>query len=354
MKKLGILILLLLLFCGCTSKQTGDSSGAASVPENSQEESSPADTPVEDEDYIVKTLGYYYIEGIYEMFDFLKNPWEPVDNSLYYNCGYDFRFVEQDGRLVLKDMADHGDTTFYDIDGDDLFTEGFNSGEYCSRAVAFLCDENAIRQCFREQGVNDPIQDIVIIQFMDEKVGYIVAAVTEKDAYYMTVPIAAEVYGDFIFQKVYTSEEFKQIYRPHPAKVFINGKEMQSSSVTLLGEMYLELDILDFFEALGFQCKYNQEKKEIIAGDYTIRFEISEDWGDTDTDYEEFIASAPQYTVFLTTPEAQNREMNHAVYRNGRYLGKHIFFRNLCSRLGYEIEYHYDDWSVHIFPKETK
>ena len=306
--------------------------------------------PAEEQKYIVKTLNAFHVEGIYDMFRFIKNPKE---NNLYYCLQDTFRFVEQGGRLILKDMR-HGDNPmFYDIDGDYVFAEGFSSSEYCSKAVAFLCDENAIRQRFHESGI-DGIQDIVVIEFIDAKVGYIIAAVTEKTAYYMTVPLAAEVYGDYIYQKVYTSGEFKRIYGPRPAKVFINGKEVKFSSKTLLGEMYLEMDILDFFKALGFQCKYNEKTKEITAGNYKVHFEYSENGWMMPEEYEEFIESAPVYDAFLTTPEFTNASWNWAKYRDGRFLGSYRFFKNLCRELGCEIEYHYEDCSVRINKKEQK
>lgn len=169
----------------------------------------------------------------------------------------------------------------------------------------------------------------------------------------MTIPLAAEVYGDYIFQKIYTIEVFKMLYGPRSAKVFINGKKVKFTSKTLLVEMYLEMDILDFFKALGFQCKYNEKIKEITAGNYIVRFDDGS-VRDINLEYEEFIESAQIYDAFLTTPEFANASWNWAKYRNGRFLGSYRFFKNLCRELGYEIEYHYDDCSVHIYKKEVK
>ena len=336
-----ILMLSILLLSGC-----GRNTDKTILELSDEAEHEPA----EEQKYIVKTLNAFHVEGIYDMFRFIKNPKE---NNLYYCLQDTFRFVEQGGRLILKDMR-HGDNPmFYDIDGDYVFAEGFSSSEYCSKAVAFLCDENAIRQRFHEGGIDD-IRDIVIIEFIDAKVGYIIAAVTKKTAYYMTVPLAAEVYGDYIYQKVYTSGEFKRIYGPRPAKVFINGKEVKFSSKTLLGEMYLEMDILDFLKAVGLECKYNEKTKEITAGEYIIRFESDEECKEVCERYEEFIESAPEYDIFFTMPQYKNSPSRYAVYRNGRYLGSKSFMESLSSNLGYEIEYHYDDCSVRINKKEQK
>ena len=336
-----ILMLSILLLSGC-----GRNTDKTILELSDEAEHEPA----EERKYIVKTLNAFHVEGMFDMFDFMKNP---MENNLYYCLRDTFRFVERGSQLILKDISHGDDPVFYDIDGEDISARGFNSSEYCSRAVAFLCDENAIRQRFHENGI-DGIRDIVSIEFADEKVGYIIAAVTEKDVYYMTVPLAAEVYGDYIYQKVYTSGEFKKVYGPHSAKVYINEEEVKFSSKTLLGEMYLEMDILDFLKVLGFHCKYDEKTKEIIAGEYAIRFEYDEEGEKFCEQYKEFIEIAPQYDILFTTPSYEDRQLSWAVYRNGRYLGSRSFMTTLCSNLGYEMAFHYDDYSIHINKTEKK
>ena len=166
----------------------------------------------------------------------------------------------------------------------------------------------------------------------------------------MPVPIAEAEYGDYIYQKVYTSEEFKRIYAPRAADVYIDGEKMDFSSTTLLGEKYLEMDIVSFLEALGYECKYNAEKQEITADEYKIKLDYNEEGTRNRNAYAEFLESAPEYDVTVSgwgDPSPQE----WAVLKNGRFLASQRVIEGFCYMSGYEIEYQYDDMSVHIFKK---
>ncbi len=299
--------------------------------------------------YKLRLLGSYHNEGsIYNTFAFLKNPFVEIEDVLYYHSEYAL-FKEVDGKLVLSAVPGYNEKSHHDLFSQSAFFTSFNSGEYCSEAIAFLCDEVAIRECFTDNGVRD-IRKIEILGFMDEKVGYIAIALTENEAYYMTIPIAEAEYGDYIYQKVYTSEAFKKLYAPRAADVYIDGKKMESPSTTLLGEKYLEMDILSFLEALGYECKYDSKKQEIAVGKEKIKFEYNEERTSHRNEDDEFLKCAPVYDVTIYKPEPSD-DMNWAILRNGRFLANARVIEGFCYRAGYEIEYRFDDMSVHIFKK---
>ncbi len=338
MKRMVLFILVLLLVCGCAESQK------SAVSEVAQEVS------IDDEKgYILKSFDYYHNEGgIYSTFAFLKNPFVEIEDVLV-GSGEHVLFKEMDGKLVLSALPGYNGKPHIDLFSSSAVLFGFNSGEHCSEAVAFLCDEEAIRKCFTDNGVRD-IRKIEILGFMDEKVGYIAVALTENEAYYMTIPIAEAEYGDYIYQKVYTSEAFKKLYAPRAADVYIDGKKMESPSTTLLGEKYLEMDILSFLEALGYECKYDSKKQEIAVGKEKIKFEYNEEKTTHRNEYEEFLKCAPVYDVTIYKPEPSD-DMNWAILRNGRFLANARVIEGFCYRAGYEIEYRFDDMSVHIFKK---
>jgi len=299
--------------------------------------------------YKLKWFGYHHNEGgIYNTFAFLQNPFAEIDYVLNGSSEH-ILFKEVDGKLVLSALPGYNEKSHIDLFNSPAFLSGFNSGEHCSEAAAFLCDEEAIKECFSKNGVWD-IRKIEILGFMDKGVGYIAVALTENQAYYMPIPIAEAEYGDYTYQKVYTSEEFKKIYAPRKADVYIDGEKMDFPSATLLGEQYLEMDILSFLEALGYECKYDAKKQEITAGKYKIKLEYNEEGTRNRNAYAEFLESAPEYDVTVSgwgDPSPQE----WAVLKNGRFLASQRVIEGFCYVSGYEIEYRYDDMSVNIFKK---
>jgi len=307
-------------------------------------------------EYVVMILHCYGGESMYDMFDFMKNPWE---NNLYMSLPDVFVFEQGNGKLQLKywgnaewdgTITEERAREFSDVDSNSSLVNGYSSSEYCSEAIAFLCDEESIRKCFKENGI-DNIQDVVII---GHRQGYIITAVTESNAYYMTVPTTSEKYGDFIFQKIYTKEEFKKIYGPRAAKVFVNGKEVSFSTQVMLvgmplgiGEQYtLEMDVLELAEMLGVCGVYNDMTNTITIGDIVMQMEENE-WN-PGVEYDEFIEDAPMFNVSV---KAYDEKYNYTAvlkYRNGRYLGSWSINKFLCKTLGYEIEVHLEDYSIHI------
>ncbi len=377
MKKIGILIALVVLcLCACADKpEENPPAGTETIPEKEQEtqiQDQPANTPDEEtnpqgqpddgEKYIEKTLYCVFSEdGVGGMFDFIENRSDPIEKNLCYGTATVFRFIERDNRLVLKAARWINEMVFCDVDQKNDYFPYLNSGEYCSRAVAFLCDENAIRQCFRKHGIDD-IKRVVIIDFLDDyaEVGYTIAAIRENDVYYMTVPLAGETYGKFKYQKIYTTEEFREFCKPQSAKVYLDGKEVKTSSARM-AEYYIEVDIIDLLKAMGLSCSYNKNKKEIIANDYRIWFaDRAKEMLDTSTEYKEFFGDEKSYDVYVDNPKYKNPpgyekyDCGTAIYRDGRYLGEYRFIQTLCHSLGYEIELCYRDYSIHINKKEQK
>lgn len=310
-------------------------------------------------EYTVMILRSYGTESMYDMFDFMKNPWE---NNLYMSLPDVFVFEQGNGKLQLKYLgpADWDGTItaelareFMDVDSNVSLLSGYSSSEYCSKAIAFLCDEESIRKCFEENGICN-IQDVVII---NHRQGYIIAAVTESSAYYMTVPTISEKYGDFIFQQIYTKEEFKKIYGPRPAKVYVNGREVSfSTPVTLvgmpcgIGEKYtLEMDVLELAGMLGVCGAYDDATKTMTIGDIVMQMEETERIPtEEDDEYDEYIEDSTGFDVFVMDNE-RYRYGTALQYRNGRYLGSWSINKFLCKSLGYEIEVNLEDYSIHIF-----
>ena len=139
-----------------------------------------------------------------DVIDFINNP---RDNRLYPSIYTIFRFEKQKGQLLLTGISyDYGSEKQEQFlalnDPDNWRWKEFKSTEYFQRAIVFLCDEDAIKQCFRENGVEN-IQKIIILNIdsMVHGVGYVITAITETQAYFMTVPLSTDKYGDYIFQK---------------------------------------------------------------------------------------------------------------------------------------------------------
>ena len=340
MKRIISVILILLLVCGCAKLQKTETS------ETEQGQQS-AGGEKKEYSYVLKSFDYYHNNGsVFNTFEFLQNPTEAKDKCLFAGEKLEFRFRDEDGKLILKTMGNSGKNQYYDMYGFFAYRRGFYPNEQCSDAIAFLCDEEAIKECFSENGVND-IREIKILKLFDKKTGYIAVALTENEAYYMTVPVAEAKYGDYIHQKVYTSKEFKKIYSPKEADVYIDGKKMDFPVTTLLGDKYIELDAIGFLEALGYECKYDPEKQEITAGEYIIKLEYNKEATELRKKYDEFVESAPEYTVTIQTAEAENKGCS-AIIRNGRVLIGHDCMEALCELLRYEYKYNYDDYSIYL------
>ena len=348
---ISVIVLLLLLICGCAMLRKD------AAPETSQEQMTEA-PQVEIEKkvsnggkkeyvYILKSFDYYHNGGsVFNTFEFLKNPTEAKDKYLSVGEKFGFRFIDKDGQLFLRTMSAFGKNQYYDMYGFFAYRCGFFPNEQCSDAIAFLCDEEAIKKCFSENGVKD-IREIIILRFSDHKTGYVAVALTENEAYYMTVPVADAEYGDYIHQKVYTSEEFKKIYSPREADVYIDGKKMDFPVATMLGEKYIELDAVSFLSSLGHECTYDVEKQEITAGEYKIKLEYNKAATELRKNYGGFIEPAPEYTVTIKTAKSENKGYS-AVIRNGRVLIGYECLEALCETLNYDYKYNYDDYSVYL------
>ncbi len=347
MKRLiSVIVLLLLLVCGCAKLQKTE------APQVVQGQKGSSDDKKE-YSYILKSFDYYHNNGsVFNTFEFLKNPAEAKDKYLSAGEKFGFRFIDKNGRLVIENMCNFGKNQYYDMYGFFAYERGFFPNEQCSDAIAFLCDEEAIKEWFSKNGVKD-IREIIILRFSDHKTGYVAVALTENEAYYMTVPVAEAEYGDYIHQKVYTSEDFKKIYSPRKAAVYIDGKKMVSPSATLLGEKYIELDAVSLLEALGYECKYDAEKQEITAGEYKIKLEYNQKATELRKNYDGFIEPAPEYTATIKTAKSENKGYS-AVIRNGRVLIGYECLEALCELLSYNYKYNYDDYSVYLDDSRSK
>jgi len=342
LKRMALCIVLLLLACGCTAPQTDVT---AEVTQGASLD--------DEKGYTVKSFDYYRTgDSVFDTFEFLQNKADGKDRFLSVGEKFDFRFEGKDGELKLKYISASDKTQYYNLFGYFAYEHGFYPNEQCSDALAFLCDEEAIKECFSKNGVKD-IREIVIWRLADYKTGYVASALTENDAYYMTVPIANAEHGNYIYQKVYTSEEFKKIYSPREADVYIDGKKMESPSVTLLGEKYLEMDLLSFLEALGYECEYDAKKLEISAGEYKIALKYNKKATELRKKYSEFIEPAPEYTVTIRTPEEKKKGYS-AMLRNGRVLVGYECLEALCELLRYDCTYNYDDYSVHLDDRNSE
>jgi hypothetical protein len=281
------------------------------------------------------SLDSYYGEGSDDVIDFINNP---RDNQLYEDLHIICRFEKHNGQLLLTGISwedeYHKQGPFLALNNPDNYSwKKFSSTEYFQRAIAFLCDEDAIKQCFQKNGVEN-IQKIVIldIDYMCHGVGYVITAITETKAYFMTVPLSNEKYGDYIFQKVYTQDEFLKIYSPRPAKVFINEKEITFSTTPILGDGFLEMDLFELLDALGVQYTYDKDHKTISANNVTLRMDGN------DGSYGAYIYKDGKLVI----------DMGSVSYVKGKYIGDIIVCERLCDALGYKMEERYDDYSVRI------
>ena len=315
MKKILSLVLALLMLCGC-----------AGAPEKTvQETAKPTFIQLE-------TVSF---DESYSAADFIAYP---MNIDLWECSPVTFRFFENNGQLELTGIPEIMNERLYiDVDDpgclDGSKTGKFNSSEYCKQAITFLCDQEAIRQCFEANGVSD-IQRLLIINndSMSGEVGYVIAAVTKKQVYFMAVPLARAEYGDYIFQKIYTSDEFLAIYGPRPAKVFVDGTEVLFSSAPMLGDVFLEMDLLTLLDALD--CEYTYDKKnEIITVDgLTLE---KEQFGEI---------------LYLNIYRGEQciLGIGQTGYVQGRYTGGLLFYMEFFDALGYKMDLRYDDFSVRI------
>jgi len=269
-----------------------------------------------------------------DVIDFINNP---RDNPLYEDMHIIFRFEEQNGQLLITGISSGFEKQgpFLALDDPDNIWQKFNSSEYCQRAIIFLCDEDTIKECFRENGVEN-IQEIIILNLdgMGNEVGYAITAITEMQVYFMTVPLSNEKYGDYIFQKVYTQDEFLKIFGPRPAKVFINEQEITFLTTPLLGYAYLEMDLFEFLDALSVQYTYDKDNNIISSNEVTLQIK-------------EYSGGAYSVEIFKDDSEYADGE-GGASYVNGKYIGDMLFCIELCRVLGYEMDFRYDDYSVRI------
>ena len=314
------LVLLIALLCSCKDTQKiniDDMSGCT-----------------ETVDMYFDSYGTESAEGI---IDFIRNP---KNNQLYKNVHVIFRFVKNNDILRLESISRENDRgqqgEFKTLENETCL----NSGEYCSKAIKFLCNDKEIKEQFYKNEI-DNIKNIVIIDLstMEEEVGYVIAAVTDREAYYMTVPLERERYGDYIFQKVYTSDEFLKIYSPRSAKVFVDEKRIELINEPVVGDLVFEMDIFTFLHALGFEYTYEESSKKICFGEYTIQFMEQKNFQADD-----------EYNIVFTSPKDNDsiNFLSSTRYKNGTYIGDYYFYNTICFRIGYDMDIHYDDYSVHF------
>lgn len=318
MKKIFCILLTLIFFCGCATTNSANSINSANTNSNNSANET-----------IDMSLDSFGGEGSGDVIEFIN---DPRDYQLYPDMHIIFRFEKQNGQLLLTGISSGFDKQgpFLALNDSDNIWKKFNSSEYCQRAIAFLCDEDAIKQCFRENGVEN-IQNIIILNLdgMGNEVGYAITAITETQAYFMTVPLSNEKYGDYIFQKVYTQDEFLKIYSPRSAKVYINEKEVTLSTAPILGDNFLEMDLFELLDALDVQYTYDKDHKTISCYDVTLQINGS-------------------YSVDIFKNGELVSENGNVRYVKGKYIGDMLLCVELGSTLGYDMEFHYDDYSVWI------
>lgn len=332
MKKAFCILLILIFLCGCA---TTNSENSTSSENFTSSESSSSSENIEESEAIDMSFDSYYGEGSDDFIEFINNPW---DNQLYSDLHIIFRFEENNGQLLLTGISSedgyHNQGPFLALDDPDNYKwQEIRSSEYFQQAIAFLCDEDAIKECFRENGV-ESIQKIVILNLdvMGYEVGYVIAAITETQAYFMTVPISNEKYGDYIFQKVYTKDEFSEIFGPRPAKVFINDTETAFSTTPLLGYAFLEMELFELLDVLDVQYTYDKDHRTISSGDVTVQID-------------EYNGS---YYVEIFKDDEIVIDTGEVRYINEKCIADMIVCERLCRVLGYNTEIHYDDYSVRI------
>jgi len=274
-------------------------------------------------------------ESCDDVIEFINNP---RDNHLYPDMHIICRFEEQNGQLLVTGISREDGSRqqgpFLALNDPDNRWDEFSSNEYFQRAITFLCDEDAVKQCFRENGIEN-IQKIVIVSLdcMDNAVGYAITAITETQAYFMTVPLSNEKYGDYIFQKVYTQDEFLKIFGPRPAKVFINEKEITFSTAPLLSYAFLEMDLFEFLDGLDVQYTFDKEHKTIISDDVTLQMdEFEYGWS----------------SVTITKGDDFDECAGYVSYEEGKYIGDMLLYIELGRFIGYKMDLRYDDYSVRI------
>ena len=351
MKKAFCILLILIFLCGCaatnsvsssenstsstSSSSSADSTNASSKSSLSSENASSASSEnTEESEAIDMSLDSVGGESSDDVIDFINNP---RDNPLYEDMHIIFRFEEQNGQLLITGISSGFEKQgpFLALDDPDNIWQKFNSSEYCQRAIIFLCDEDTIKECFRENGVEN-IQEIIILNLdgMGNEVGYAITAITEMQVYFMTVPLSNEKYGDYIFQKVYTQDEFLKIYSPRPAKVFINEKEVTFSTTPILGDVFLEMDLFEFLDGLGIQYTYNKDHKTISFNNIILQMD----------EYKDGL-----YDVEMFKDDSEHRDVIGEVkYVKGKCIGDLLLYDELCRALGYSMELHYDDYSIRI------
>ncbi|HOP12314.1 MAG TPA: hypothetical protein PK629_12580 [Oscillospiraceae bacterium] len=318
MKKIFCILLILIFLCGCATTNP-----ASSTPISSENET------------IDMSFDSFGGECSDDIIEFINSP---RDNQLYEDLHIVFRFEKKNGQLLLTGISSedgsHKQGPFLALNDPDNWRWGkFKSSEYFQKAIAFLCDEDAIKQCFHENGVEN-IQKIVIIDGPCVEAGYVITAITETQAYFMTVPISNEKYGDYIFQKVYTQDEFLKIYSPRPAKVFINEKEVTFSTTPILGDVFLEMDLFEFLDGLGIQYTYNKDHKTISFNNIILQMD----------EYKDGL-----YDVEMFKDDSEHRDVIGEVkYVKGKCIGDLLLYDELCRALGYSMELHYDDYSIRI------
>ena len=137
---ISVIVLLLSLACGCAKLQRNETPKLA----QGQQDAGGAE---KEYSYVSKSFDYYHNNGsVFNTFEFLQNPTETKDKCLFAGEKLEFRFRDEDGKLILKTMGNSGKNQYYDMYGFFAYRRGFYPNEQCSDAIAFLCDEEAIKE----------------------------------------------------------------------------------------------------------------------------------------------------------------------------------------------------------------
>lgn len=307
-------------------------------------------------EYVVMRLETIDIETWGAMIDFMEKrefDYNPARLSRL------FKFEKENGKVKLIGWTEEElspTERFNDLDESGFFGNEYNAGEYSTKAFSFLCDENAIRKCFEEYGI-ETIKNIFTIY--DHR-GYIIAAITENEAYYMTVPTASEKYGDFVFQKIYTHDAFEKVYGPCLAKVFVDGKEIEYFSASVhpmrgykMEKYHLELELVRLAEVLGVKCEYDEKNDIIKFGDCIIKKDNlwHERFGKAGV-----LEPGKAYNAGIEAPDFSTDYdgIGCIIESSGKKIASFSLVKWLAERYGYRVEINFEDNSVRFYAAKNE
>jgi hypothetical protein len=176
----------------------------------------------------------------------------------------------------FDDMMDNAMS--YDVSewsGGEAFLTKNESGEIywwiSLEIVDFLSDPEAVRQAFREQGVEGVEEMYFISEPRRLNDGYVILARTKTEAYFM--PILGRDYsgegerytefGGFTDKKVYTPEEFRKLLEPRGAELRVRGETIECPIQPQIRYSVDALPARAVLEALGSEVIWRGETNTI-------------------------------------------------------------------------------------------